>query len=355
MRRSWSVRCLSRSSSASLVAEPFEDLGRERGVEQRFAGRDPGDRVDQVARLDLLEDVAVGAGHDRVEQGLVVGVRGEHQAVDLGVLRADLAAHLDAVAVGQATRRARRRRGTWPGSGRRPPRPSRPRPRWSSCRCSPAARERLAGRSRGRRAGRRGSRRHCDPDRADRRRSALRAIDGTKVPTGRGPETLQLPAAGRQTLDALGRAPAPNRASEPAQPVGAHRMTARLQPRTDQNRSPSSPFSSRWHRSSSPPSAWSSCSSSDSLRARSTAAAHRSRSTLSEFKITPATIEAAAGNVMLSVTNGGTMVHNLSVTPGGQKTAGHPRRARRCRSISGSWRTAPTRWSASSPATPTRA
>ena len=46
--------------------------------------------------------------------------------------------------------------------------------------------------------------------------------------------------------------------------------------------------------------------------------------TLTEFKITPAAIEATAGDVVLSVTNSGTTAHNLSVTPGGQKTPDIP-------------------------------
>ena len=50
---------------------------------------------------DLLEQVAGGAGHDGGEQGLVVVVGGEDEAVDLGVVRADVAADVDAAAVGQ--------------------------------------------------------------------------------------------------------------------------------------------------------------------------------------------------------------------------------------------------------------
>jgi FtsP/CotA-like multicopper oxidase with cupredoxin domain/plastocyanin len=42
--------------------------------------------------------------------------------------------------------------------------------------------------------------------------------------------------------------------------------------------------------------------------------------TLSEFKITPATINAVTGDVQLSVHNGGTMAHNLSVAPSGKRT-----------------------------------
>ena len=41
-------------------------------------------RDDQLAAADLLQDVAGGAGHDRLEQRLVVGERGQHQAGQLG-------------------------------------------------------------------------------------------------------------------------------------------------------------------------------------------------------------------------------------------------------------------------------
>ena len=63
---------------------------------------DPADGIDQIGAPHLLQHVAGRAGHDRAEQRFVVGERGQHQARDLGVLGADLAAHLDAVAVGQA-------------------------------------------------------------------------------------------------------------------------------------------------------------------------------------------------------------------------------------------------------------
>jgi hypothetical protein len=43
--------------------------------------------------------------------------------------------------------------------------------------------------------------------------------------------------------------------------------------------------------------------------------------TLSEFKITPATINATAGSVTLALTNGGSMAHNLSIERLGKKSA----------------------------------
>ena len=139
------------------VAEPLEDLGGERRVEERLAASDAAHAVDEVGAADLLEDVAGGAGHDRAEERLVVGERGEHQAGDLGVLRADLAAHLDPVAVGEADVEDGDVRAWWRGCGRRPPRRCRPRRR-PRCRPRPrAARGGRGGRPRGRRGGTRGS------------------------------------------------------------------------------------------------------------------------------------------------------------------------------------------------------
>ena len=102
MRRSWSVRFASLPSRALRAAQPLHDARGRGRVEQRGAGGDRADRVDEVVAADVLEHVARGAGHDRVEERLVVGVRREHQAARVGHLGADVAAHLDAAAVGQA-------------------------------------------------------------------------------------------------------------------------------------------------------------------------------------------------------------------------------------------------------------
>src|SRR5690606_34073705 len=83
------------------VADAVEHPGGHRRVEQRLAPADPPDGVDQVGALHLLEQVAGGAGHDRRVDRVVVGERRQHDAGDLGVARADVAADLDAVAVGQ--------------------------------------------------------------------------------------------------------------------------------------------------------------------------------------------------------------------------------------------------------------
>ena len=101
MRRSWSVRPASSSGSAGWRSRS-RTLAGQRRVEERLASTDAAHAVDEVGPAHLLQHVAGGARHDRAEQRLVVGERGQHQAGDLGVLRADLAAHLDPVAVGQA-------------------------------------------------------------------------------------------------------------------------------------------------------------------------------------------------------------------------------------------------------------
>ena len=52
-------------------------------------------------RGDVLEQVASGTRHDRGHQRLVVGIRGQHQARDLRLLRPDLAAGFHPAAIGQ--------------------------------------------------------------------------------------------------------------------------------------------------------------------------------------------------------------------------------------------------------------
>jgi len=49
--------------------------------------------------LDLLQHVPGRSGHDRGEEGLVVGKRRQHQALDSRQPRAQFAADLDAVAI----------------------------------------------------------------------------------------------------------------------------------------------------------------------------------------------------------------------------------------------------------------
>ena len=102
---------------------------------------------------DLLEDIARRPRHDRGDQCLVVRVRGQHDAGDLGDARSDLAADLDAAAVREPDvedgdlRLGRRESAPAP----RPPSPPPPRPR---CRRLPRAMPAdPSGRPRGHRGG----------------------------------------------------------------------------------------------------------------------------------------------------------------------------------------------------------
>ena len=83
------------------VADALQHPLGDRRVQQRLSGRDPPHPVDQIGAADLLEHVARGPGHDGGEQRLVVLVRGQDQALDRRVDRADLPADVDAAAVGQ--------------------------------------------------------------------------------------------------------------------------------------------------------------------------------------------------------------------------------------------------------------
>ena len=99
MRRSCAVSAASgsfRSPARSRVI-----TARQLRIQQRAAGGHRAHRADQVGPGDLLEQVARGPGHDRVEQRLVVGERGEHQAGQLRHPRTQFPAHRDPVAVRQ--------------------------------------------------------------------------------------------------------------------------------------------------------------------------------------------------------------------------------------------------------------
>ena len=70
-------------------------------VQHRLAGGHRAHRADQVGAADLLEHVPGRAGHDRVEQRLLVAERGQHQAGHLGHPGPDLPAHRHPVPVRQ--------------------------------------------------------------------------------------------------------------------------------------------------------------------------------------------------------------------------------------------------------------
>ena len=120
-----------RGSCSGPLRTPVQHPRGDGRVEQRLPGGDLADRVDQVGAPDLLEHVAGRAGHDRGEQRLVVVVRREDQRLDRRVDRPDVAADLDARAVGQprvehrhvgAQRRDPARRVLGASRTRRPPR-----------------------------------------------------------------------------------------------------------------------------------------------------------------------------------------------------------------------------------------
>ena len=84
------------------VPDAFQHPLRHRRVQQRLPGGDATDGVDDVIALQLLGDVTGGPGQHRLQEGLVVGEGREHHALDLGMARPHLPAHLDPVAVGEA-------------------------------------------------------------------------------------------------------------------------------------------------------------------------------------------------------------------------------------------------------------
>jgi len=80
---------------------PVEHPGGRPRVQQRLSTGDGPDRADQVGPADLLEHVPGGTRHDRVEQRLVVGERGEHQAAQLRHPGPEIPAHRHSVPVRQ--------------------------------------------------------------------------------------------------------------------------------------------------------------------------------------------------------------------------------------------------------------
>ena len=56
---------------------------------------------DKIVAADLLQHIASSSGHHRLEQRFLIGERGQHQADQIGVEAAHVAADLDAAAVGQ--------------------------------------------------------------------------------------------------------------------------------------------------------------------------------------------------------------------------------------------------------------
>ncbi len=84
------------------LADPGKDPLGDRRIEERLAAPDRLQRRHEVARPDLLEQVAGRTRHDRRQDRLVVRERGQHDDARVGQVGPDLAAGLDPGAVGQA-------------------------------------------------------------------------------------------------------------------------------------------------------------------------------------------------------------------------------------------------------------
>jgi hypothetical protein len=70
-------------------------------AQQRPPGGDGADALDQVLSADVLQDVSARTGEHGGSAGLVVVVRGEHDAARVGHRGPDVAAQVDARSVGQ--------------------------------------------------------------------------------------------------------------------------------------------------------------------------------------------------------------------------------------------------------------
>src|ERR1700730_5786523 len=77
------------------LPDPFQDLARDLGIEQRAALGDGDHRIDQARLVDLFQKIAGGAGHDRLVDGIFVGVRGQHDHLAPQVAAEDLATGVD--------------------------------------------------------------------------------------------------------------------------------------------------------------------------------------------------------------------------------------------------------------------
>ena len=93
------LRELVRIGAGRDPPDPVEHLLGDRRVEERLAAPHRLERRDEVAGADLLEQVPRGAGDDRGEDRLLVGVAREDHDLRPRVLGADVAAGLDPGAV----------------------------------------------------------------------------------------------------------------------------------------------------------------------------------------------------------------------------------------------------------------
>src|SRR6476620_1651570 len=83
------------------LPQPSEAGSRHQGVKKAFPSSHRSDRSNELAGSNLFQDVSGGAGHDRREEGFVIGERGKHQHVRGRMMRADLSGRLDPAPVGE--------------------------------------------------------------------------------------------------------------------------------------------------------------------------------------------------------------------------------------------------------------
>ena len=83
-RRSWGVSTVRRDSASWSLRRRSNSSWVSTGSSRDMPWLTRRMSPEQVAAADLLEDVARRARHDGGEQGVVVGVRRQHQAADLG-------------------------------------------------------------------------------------------------------------------------------------------------------------------------------------------------------------------------------------------------------------------------------
>ena len=102
MRSSWGEAGQLLVLEQMLALEAVQHALGDGRIQQALAGPDGADGPHQLVPLDLFEDIAGRAGHDRGEQGLVVGEGGQHQDLGGGAGGADVAGGLDPGAVLEA-------------------------------------------------------------------------------------------------------------------------------------------------------------------------------------------------------------------------------------------------------------
>src|SRR5713101_5324786 len=84
------------------LADPFQDFTCDLGIKQRAALGNGHHGVDQGRLVDLFQQVSGGAGHDRLVDSILVGIRRQHDDFAAKISSQDLAAGVDATTSGHA-------------------------------------------------------------------------------------------------------------------------------------------------------------------------------------------------------------------------------------------------------------